>query len=108
MVGLLLMFFIARAFSELAFENNKSRWGYGILGVLIYYFGTFIGGFIIGIAGIIFGTNIADESSKIVLTLVCVPFGLLLCWGYYKLLGNYWNNKRRILNNEPSDGEPVL
>jgi len=100
MIGLLLMFFIAGAYSELAFEYNKSRWGYGILGVLMYYLGTFIGGLIIGIIGVILGANITDESSRIAFTLLCVPFGLLACWGCYKILGNYWENKIRIENKD--------
>ena len=94
MIGIFLIYFIWKVFSELAVQFNKSKWGYGLLGIVIYYAGTFVGGIIIGLIDVFAGTNYADESNTIILNLIALPFGLLAVWGFYKLLENKWGAQK--------------
>ncbi len=90
MIGLFLIYFIGRAFYELAFEYDKSRWGFAIVGVISYYAGANIGGLgIILVAGLLLEIDITT-SSGIMINLMSVPFGLLACWGLYRILKSNW------------------
>lgn len=94
MIGIFLIYFFWKVFSELAVQYNKSKWGFGLLGVATYYGGTFVGGICIGIYDVIAGTNLSDSSNTIVLSLIAMPFGLLSVWGLYKFLENKWGSQR--------------
>src|SRR5689334_9471590 len=91
MIGLLLIYFIGKAFYELAHEHDRSQWGFAILGVVSYYGGTFIGGFILGLI-YEFGLSESIENvNSVLLGFMAVPFGLLICWGFYHLLKKSWS-----------------
>jgi amino acid permease len=94
--GLILIYFVGKAFSELAHEYNKSRWGFAILGVVSYYIGLLIGGILIGIAGEIIAPDFVDNTSDILLGLMCVPFGVLTCWLTYRLLKKSWSKPKDV------------
>jgi thiamine transporter ThiT len=93
MLGLLLIYFIGKAFYDLSAKHNKSKWGFAILGIVVYYAGTFIGGIIMGIIDFISGTNFTTSQSNLVLNLLAIPFGLLFCWIFHKILKSIWNKK---------------
>ena len=99
MLGLLLIYFIGKKFYELAEIHNKSQWGYAVLGVLSYYLGTFIAGIVLVIFMEVFGTNSIEDIDDFVLSLVALPFGLLICWGTYVLLERNWTKKK--VNDNP-------
>jgi hypothetical protein len=103
MIGLLLIYFIGKSFYQLAFDYDKNVWAFAILGVIFYYGGTFIGGFILGIIGAFLGSNFVETIPKIMLSLISMPFGLLVCWGSYKLLENQWDKKKTANNNDSLD-----
>ena len=94
MIGIILIYFIWKGYSELAIEHNKSKWGYGLLGIATYYIGTFIAGIAIAIIDIIANTQIIEESNDIVLNLIALPFGLFFVWGLFKILENKWKAKK--------------
>jgi hypothetical protein len=102
-IGLLLIYFIGKAFYDLADKYEKSKWGYAILGVASYYFGLLLGGFIVGIAVEIFAPGTVTEFSDVALGLMAVPLGLLTCWGIYKLLERNWSNPPIKDNNDILD-----
>lgn len=93
MLGFLLIYFIWKYYSELAFEHNKSKWGYALLGIATYYVGTFIGGLAIGLIDLFADTDLL-ESNSLILGLIALPFGLLFVWGLYKLLEKKWKNQK--------------
>lgn len=88
MLGLLVIYFIGKAFYKLAGQHNRNEWGYAILGVVAYYVSAFIGGIILVIAYELLEMGNIDEVSDQVIGLLALPFGLLGCWGTYKLLEN--------------------
>jgi len=100
MLGLFLLYFIGKAFYELAHEHNKNKWGFAILGVASYYAGTFLGGVILGVLmelGIF--TSLYDVPD-LALGLITLPIGILACWATYRLLKSNWE---RVTKSEKSE-----
>lgn len=86
MVGLLLLYFVGKAFYALSERHNRSKWGFAILGVGSYYLGTFIGGFVVAILYEVVLEQSIDDMNDMLLGLMALPFGVLACWGFYKIL----------------------
>lgn len=96
MLGIFLIYFIWKHYSELALVYNKNKRGYGFLGIATYYIGTFFAGIAIGIINSFVDTHLLDESSSsnLVLSLISMPFGLLFVWGLYKILEKKWKTNK--------------
>ena len=90
MLGIILIYFIGKQFFELAITYQKSKWPYAIAGVVSYYVGTFIAGIGIAIFMEYNRTGSIDEMNDFVLNLIALPFGLVCCYGLYKLLERNW------------------
>lgn len=100
MLGLLLIYYIWKYYSELAVTYNKSKW-YGLLGIASYYIGTFIGGFAIAMVALLSsGSNSIDGMNDFVLGLIAFPFGLLSVWSLYKILKKRWSNTAEHTDND--------
>ena len=96
MLGIFLIYFIWKRYSELAFEHNKNKRGYGFLGIATYYIGTFIAGIAIGIIDLFAGTHFINDSNSnnLVLSLISMPFGLFFVWGLFKILEKKWKTNK--------------
>jgi hypothetical protein len=105
MLGIFLIYFIGKAFYDLAAQFNKSKWGYGILGIASYYLGTFIGGVLIGIGYELGFPGSIDDHSDIVLSLMGLPFGVLSCWGTYRILKSQFNKLPKFSDNKALDSD---
>jgi hypothetical protein len=107
MLGLLLVYFIWKHFSELSVEHNKSKWVYGLSGIAIYYLGTFLFGLAIGLTDVFAGTHYVDDNNNIIISIISLPFGILSALGLYKFLENKWENEEfgdsNSLDNELQD-----
>lgn len=99
MLGLLLIYFVGKAFYDLAGKYNKSQWGFAILGVVSYYGGLLIGGFIIGIIMELNSPGYVDDSNSTFLGLLAIPLGVLTCWLTYVLLKRAWSKPKEIERN---------
>ena len=105
MVGFILIFFVGKAFYDLAGLNNKSQWGFAILGVASYYAGTFIGGIMLAVLSELAIFSI-ENMSDVVLGILALPIGVLTCWGTYTLLKTHWNKAPEKVNrDEVLDGD---
>jgi uncharacterized membrane protein YeiB len=91
MIGLVLLFFAAKAFYDLAARNDRNKWLYAILGVVSYYAGTFIGGIAIALVYEIGMDGSIDDINDTLLGILGIPFGVLLCFGFYKYLQSTWS-----------------
>jgi amino acid permease len=89
MVGLILLYFVGKAFYDLAGRHNKGQWLFAILGVGSYYAGLFIGAMIIGIVYELFIGSV-DDVNDTVLGVMALPIGVLSCWGLYRILKSRW------------------
>jgi len=92
MVGLILLYFVGKAFYDMAGRHNKGRWLFAILGVGTYYAGLFIGAMIVAIGYELFIGSV-DEVNENLLGLFGLPFGVLACWGFYRILKSRWETK---------------
>jgi amino acid permease len=92
MVGLILLYFVGKAFYDLAGLSNKSQWLYAILGVGSYYAGLFIGGVLIAIGYELFIGSI-DGVNDTLLSFLALPIGVATCWGFYRILKSRWEGK---------------
>jgi len=99
--GLFLLYYIGKSFYELARAYQKSTWGFAILGVASYYFGTILGALLITLYVELITESSIDDVSEIALNLMSIPFGLVLCWGTYRLLKKSWSKVR--VTPEPED-----
>lgn len=107
MLGLFLIYFIGKKYHELADQFNKSKWGFAILGVVVYYFGTFLAGILFTILNELGVTDFFTDLPGFAVSLFSLPFGILACWGVYKLLENMWKNQSTGTRNESLDGDMI-
>jgi membrane protein implicated in regulation of membrane protease activity len=103
MIGILLLYFIGKYFKDLAELNNKKPWPWAILGIVIYYAGTFLGGIIIAGISIAIDYNL-DGIPDIVVSLMALPFGLLATWIGYRMLEKSWSRQTNVDTNTLDDG----
>jgi hypothetical protein len=107
MLGLFLIYFIWKKYSDLALDHDKSKWGYGLLGIACYYGSTIIVGIIIGIVSVATESNFLEETNDFILGLIALPFGLLSVWGLYKILENKWAKTSIDSENGTLDGDLI-
>lgn len=94
MLGLVLIYFVGKAFYDLAVKHGKHKWGYSILGVGSYYLGLLGGGFLLGIVLMLIGQEqFLMETNEMILGLMAVPVGALCCWGLYVVLKRNWQGQ---------------
>ncbi|MCX2742986.1 hypothetical protein OO013_03865 [Mangrovivirga sp. M17] len=104
MLGFIFLFWIGKYFYNLAERFGRSKWGYAILGIVVYYTGTIIGGFLLGISEVIFGTTFFTDLPDIVFNLIALPFGLIFNYILYKILENAWEKRGKIDDLDTLDG----
>jgi membrane protein implicated in regulation of membrane protease activity len=100
MLGLLLIYFIGKYFYDLAENNNRNKWLFAILGVAVYYLGTFIFGIALGLIAVITNNPSLLDMNNLVLSLIAIPSGLLFVWIFYAILKRVWKNKRAEQAND--------
>ena len=105
MLGLLLIYFIGKYFYDLTQLHSKSPWPFAILGVVSYYVGTFIGGLVIGIGIALFSETPVEEINDWIFNLLAIPFGLLACWGTYKILERNWSKTNIVSSDDILDSD---
>ena len=99
MLGLILIYFVGKAFYDLAGKYNKSQWGFGILGVVSYYAGLIIGGSLLGVVIEFISPGFIDDTSETLLAVMALPLGVLTCWLTYVLLKRAWSQPKEISRN---------
>jgi hypothetical protein len=92
MLALILIYFVGKAFYDLAGVHGKGQWLYAILGVGSYYGSQFVAGIFIAIGYELFIGSV-EEINDVVLSIVALPIGILACWGFYRLLKSRWEKK---------------
>lgn len=103
MIGLFLIYWIGKSFYELAHEYDKSRWGFAILGVISYYAGTLLAGVVFAILSDLGIIGSLDGVNNIFLSVLALPFGLLVCWVVYRILKNQWSKAERPADTDVID-----
>jgi hypothetical protein len=105
-IGILLLYFIWKFYTDLAVEYGKNKWGYALLGIASYYAGAITGGFIIGITGTLIDQDPFEGMSDSMAGLIAFPFGVLTVWLLHRYLRKRWsNNKPRFAESESLDND---
>ena len=99
MLGILLLYWIGKYFYKLAEAYDKSKWGFTILGIVVYYAGIVVLGLILGIVLEIFAPGYFDTMNDIALNLMALPLGLLSSYVLYKYLEKTWKKNAPSTNN---------
>jgi len=93
MLGLFLLYFIGKAYYDLAEKHTRKKWLHAFLGIASYYAGTILGGVVIVILyGAMESEQAVDQMNDIVVSLLSVPFGILSCWLVYYMLKRKWED----------------
>jgi len=90
MLGILFIYYIGRYFYRLAEDYEKSQWGYGLFGVVVYYICTFIFGVIIYIVSDLVSPGYMDTIPEMLISLISMPFGIGGCFLAYKYFEKKW------------------
>ena len=98
MLGALLIYWIGKYFYQLAEEHEKSKCGYAILGIAIYYLGSFGAGIVVGIVFGIISPGYIETVNETLLSVLLLPFGILACYVLYKYLEKSWNKNKSNSN----------
>jgi hypothetical protein len=98
MLGLLLIYFIWKKFADLAFEFDKNRWLFGILGVISYYASYYLSAFITGILIGVFNPDLLNSIAQheILFGILIIPFGILGMYGLFVILRKNWTNAKDV------------
>lgn len=101
MLGLILIFFIGKAFFSLAKTHNRNKWLFAVLGVIVYYGMSFIGATAIVLIAVAVGNEGILNYPDALIGIMGVPIGLLAVWGFHYLLRKNWEGN-------PKDQNPDL
>lgn len=111
MIGILFIYWIWKGFTGLALEYDKNKWGYFAIGIVSYYGGTLIAGFMVGLLGVLISgvDNITDESfANPGWNILFVLCGGLACYGVYKLLESKGEKEMALKKKEGIDSIGVI
>ncbi len=103
MLGILLLYWIGKYYYQLAEKHGKSRWGFAIFGIVIYYIGVFTFGFFVGVLIEIISPGYWDNLNEMVLGLLMLPFGILSTFIAYKYLERTWDKRALDIYIDPID-----
>ena len=96
MLGLALLYFIGKYFYNLAALHQKHKWGFAILGIVAFYFGTFLFGIILEII-LLFGFESSVQTmSNYVLSIISLPAGIGFAALVYHLLKKQWGKHTEV------------
>nr|WP_294787854.1 hypothetical protein [uncultured Flavobacterium sp.] len=111
MIGILFIYWIWKAFTNLAVQYEKNKWGYFGIGMVSYYGGTLLSGFIVGLLSAFTGglEVVDDEGFKnegwSILFVLC---GGLACYGVYKLLESKGEKEKALSGKEGIESIGVI
>ncbi|WP_306643918.1 hypothetical protein [Sanyastnella coralliicola] len=106
MIGILLIYFIGRAFYNLADKFNENKWLWAILGVVSYYAGSFVGGILFGLLEEfeIMPSGGPDDLHVASIALAVV-FAAGVVVAFYFILKRMWTRRGVVITSEVLDGD---
>lgn len=103
MLGLIFIYWIWKAFSNLAIEYGKNKWTYFFIGIGSYYGTSFLAGIIYGIIVILINGVDAvngEDYNSTEWNLLFLVLGGLGCYGVYKFLEQKAEKERELIKKE--------
>ena len=105
MLGLILIYWIGKAFYDLAEKHNRTGWGHAIFGVAVYYIIQFIFAFLAVLFLEFTSPGFYFEDYEMGITLMSIPISALGCWGYYLFIKGRWENEINAVQEVSFDSE---
>ncbi len=102
MLGLLFLYFIGKYFYKLVDEFYKNKWLFAVLGIVVYYVGTFIGEALLGIMDGLMNISF-DWDNNWALGLISLPFGIVAAYLFHFLLKEQWEKSFVVIEDEIQD-----
>lgn len=102
MLGILFFYFVGKYFYKLADEFNKNKWLFAILGIVVYYVGTFIGGALLDIMDGLMDNGF-DWDNNLAVGLIALPFGIAASYLFHFLLKKQWEKSFIVIEDEIQD-----
>lgn len=96
MLGLLIIYFIGKSFYTLAGKHQRHKWLFAILGVVVYYGMTILGGAAIILIALALGKDEILDVPDILVGLMGVPIGLLSIWVFHIILRKNWEKNQKV------------
>lgn len=100
MIGLLLWYWVGKYFYKLAEEHKKNKWVFAVLGIVVYYAGSFAFGILIGFFVEIFSPGFIDTVGERFFGFLMIPFGVLSCYLFYKVIEEAWKKNIEVIDLE--------
>ena len=91
MILLVALYYIGKAFYDLASKYSHNKWLYAILGVVSYYVTILLVTLLIGLVGGFYFPEFIENTDERLLGLTTIPFGILACRGFYVYLRKRWS-----------------
>lgn len=102
MLGLLLIYFVGRAFYRLAETHKRSKWLFAILGVLTYYVTQFV--FALAVFSYMVANNgELTSGTELSVTLISILVGAAGVGLFYYLLKRAWEKNPKMNDDELLD-----
>ncbi len=92
---LLFTLIVAGLFFRVAKVNQQSPLIYAFLGVVSFYAGKYMGGFLVAILMEMAGYSTFYLNGNLAVELISIFFGLLACWLAFKLMKSGWHKDRK-------------
>lgn len=105
MLAILFLYFVGKYYYDLSLEFNKNKWGFSILGIAMYFFGTIAFGFCVGVSNALWDTTTFSDDSGMLIEFIAMPFGILACWGTYRILKKRWTKNSISTDTELLDDQ---
>jgi len=103
MLGIFILYFLGKSFYDLANRYGKSKWGYAIGGIAMYYISGLLFGIILAIGAEFTGSNFIEETSEFLLNLIGIVIGLGTCFGLYTFLERNLTEKSKTVEENLND-----
>lgn len=97
MLSFVLLYFLGRPFYQLAQAHERSKWGWAILGIVVFYASAIIGGAVLAIIALYGFEFDIENMSDILMSVMVIPFGILGCWLFFKSIKKSWT--KSVANN---------
>lgn len=103
MISLIILYYVGKAFSDLANKYERSNWLYAILGIGSYFIVQLVFGF--ALAVVWYSTNDTEWDPGAGLDLIGIVIGALSCWGFYTWLDYYWSKNPNVLGFSTNESD---
>lgn len=89
MLALIFIYFVGKNFYELAHEHNRSRWGFAVLSVIVFYASQLIFGTILVSSIVLSGVEMTTVM-QFLMNVLAIGCGVAGIWLFYFLLKRAW------------------